>query len=209
MLDRIPKGVARKGAIAAGLLAAIMAVFVVAGLFMPRSFEVTRSIEIGAPPERVFPLLNELSAWDRWTPWAEIDATLEGPPAGPGARRSWDDPAMGTGSLEIVAADPPRAVDYVVEVEGGALRFEGAFRIEPRRTGGTDAPGRPVSEGEDDSGTATNSHSGAEGALVTWTERAEFGWNPLLGWSASSMERSQGLQMEDSLERLRGAAAGS
>ena len=174
-IGRLPSGVARKGAVAAGILAALMACLVVVGILLPGTIEVTRSIEIAAPPERIFSLMNDLSAWDRWTPWGDVDSRLEGPSTGPGARRVWDDPQMGSGSLGIAASSPPSALDYVVEVEGGAIRFDGTFSIE----------------------------SLGDASLVTWTERADLGWNPLLGWTALGMEESQGRRMEESLARLR------
>ena len=104
-----------------------------------------------------------------------MESRLEGPPAGPGARRVWDDPRLGSGSLTITGSRPIQSVDYVVEVEGGALRFEGRITVEAL----------------------------AGGSLVTWTERADLGWNPLLGWTALNMEESQGGQLQESLDRLR------
>lgn len=174
-VSRIPPTVARRGALAAGVLAALAILFVAVGIFLPGTVEVTRSVEIAAPPERVFPFLNSLDAWTEWTPWGDVESRLEGPAAGPGARRVWDDPAMGAGSISIIDSRAPYSVDYAVEVEGGALRFEGSITVQ-RRTAGS---------------------------LVTWTERADLGWNPLLGWTALRMEDSQGAQLQESLDRLR------
>lgn len=174
-IGKMPSGIARKGVVAAGILAALMGCFVTVGILLPGTIEVTRSLEITAPPERVFSLLNDLAAWDAWTPWADLESRLEGPRTGQGARRVWDDPQLGSGSLTITASTPASAVSYVVEVEGGAIRFEGSFAVEPR----------------------------ASASLVTWTERADLGWNPLLGWTALGMEESQGMQLEESLARLK------
>lgn len=171
----ITSGVARKGVIAAGILAALMACFLIAGILLPGTVEVTRSLDIEAPPEIIFPLLEAPSAWDSWTPWGEVESRLEGPPAGAGARRVWEDAQMGSGALTIVAATPPSSVAYLVEVEDGAIRFEGSFTVEGR--GST--------------------------SRVTWSERVDLGWNPLLGWTALGMEESQGLQLEESLARLK------
>ena len=172
---RVSPRVSRRGAIVAGSLALLAALFVVVGLLLPGTVEVVRSVEIEAHPEEVFPFLNDLDAWTEWTPWGDVESRLEGPAAGTGARRVWDDPNIGRGSLTIAASRPPRSVDYVVEVEGGALRFEGSLAVEPR----------------------------AGGSLVTWTERADLGWNPLLAWTGLSMEESQGRQLQESLDRLR------
>lgn len=174
-VSRISPTVARRGALAAGVLALLAALFVGVGILLPGTVEVTRSVEIAAPPGDVFPFLDDLNAWTEWTPWGDVESRLEGQPAGPGARRVWDDPRLGSGSLTITASRPPSSVDYVVEVEDGALRFEGRITVEPR----------------------------AAGSLVTWTERADLGWNPLLGWTALNMEESQGRQLQESLDRLR------
>lgn len=180
--------VARPGAVVAGILALLAGTFVLVGILLPGTVDVTRTVEVDAPPEAVFLLLNDLEAWAEWTPWGEVESRLEGPAWGVGARRVWDDPALGSGSLTLVDSRPlPGApdlelpgIDYLVEVEGGAIRFEGTITVEPR--GG--------------------------GSLVTWNERAELGWNPLLGWTALGMEGSQGRQLQDGLDRLKARLEG-
>ena len=169
---------ARWAARVLGALALLLTAFLATGFFLPGTVEVARSVEIDAAPEAVFPLLNDLEAWAEWTPWGEVESRVEGPSSGPGARRTWDDPRMGSGFLAIVAADPPRSVGYLVEVEDGAIRFEGTLTVAAR-------PG---------------------GSTVEWTERADLGRNPLMGWTALGMENSQGRQLEESLRRLKGAA---
>lgn len=180
--------VSRPGVIAAGILALLAGTFVLVGILLPGTVEVTRGVEIEAPPEAVFPLLDDLEAWMEWMPWGEVASRPEGPEAGTGARRVWDDPELGSGSLTLTGSRPPpvgpgdgaAGVDYLVEVEGGAIRFEGTIAVEPR----------------------------SGGSLVTWTERADLGWNPLLGWTALTMEDSQGRQLRDSLERLKARVEG-
>lgn len=188
--------VARPGVIVAGILALLAAVFLIVGILLPGTVEVTRTVEIDAPPESVFPLVNNLEAWTEWTPWGEVDSRLEGPAEGPGARRVWDDPALGSGSITLLDTQPsatpggaqrPASPDapapasanygvrYLVEVEDAALRFEGTIVIE----------------------------AGGPGSVVSWTERADLGWNPVLGWTALTLDESQGRQLDESLERLR------
>ena len=170
---------ARAMAWAMGTLALASGAFVVVGILLPGRVEVVRSVQVRAAPEAVFPFLNELAAWDDWAPWGQIESRADGPASGPGARRVWDDPSVGSGSFAIIDARPPSRVDYVVEVEDGALRFEGTIAVE--------------GSGDPASGVST----------VTWTERADLGWNPLLGWTALAMDKSQGQVLQDSLERLK------
>ena len=167
--------VARPGVIVAGILALLAAAFLIVGILLPGIVEVRRTVEIEAAPETVFPFVNDLEAWTEWTPWGEVDSRLEGPRGGAGARRVWDDPSLGSGSLTLLDTRPPARVDYLVEIEDGAIRFEGTIAIE----------------------------AGGPGSLVTWTERADLGWNPILGWTALTLDESQGRQLSESLEMLK------
>lgn len=161
-------GFALAGALATGGFLAV-------GLLLPGQAEVVRSVEIDAPPEDVFPFLDDLELWLEWTPWSEIDSRVEGRASGAGAKRVWDDEELGSGALTIVSSIPPRRVEYRAEAAGGRMRFEGVLEI--RASGGR--------------------------STVDWTERADLGRNPLLGWTVLTLEDSQGRQMAASLERLK------
>lgn len=158
-----------------GVLASLLAAFLAIGLLLPKQVEVTRSLEIEAPADEVFSYLADLEAWTEWTPWGELESALEGPRSGPGAKRVWDDPALGSGSLTIVEAIAPNRVTYEAEVEDGAIRFFGEFLVS----------------------TTSDTH-----ATVTWTETAQWGLNALLGWNGLTLEESQGAQLAQSLAKL-------
>jgi effector-binding domain-containing protein len=65
----------------------------------------------------VFTLLNGFHAFDRWSPWAQLDASAEyrlsGPDQGEGARLDWrGDPALvGEGSQVITLSEPNRRIE--------------------------------------------------------------------------------------------------
>ena len=101
-------------------------------------------------------------------------ALSPGPERGPGATRRWDHQELGDGVFTILATVPHREVRYRVLVQQGSMVTEGMLRLE--------------TEGD--------------GTRVTWRERGDFGWNPLLGYLAPSMDRMQGAQMEGALARL-------
>jgi len=48
---------------------AIILIAVVAG--QPCEFTVSRSLKISAPPEKIFPHVNDLHKWEDWSPWAK------------------------------------------------------------------------------------------------------------------------------------------
>ncbi len=170
--------VRRPAKLAAGLLAlfALAAgAFLLVGLLLPGTAEVTRSVEIEAEPDAVFALVGDLDAWVEWTPWGEVQSRVDGRSTGVGARRVWDDGGMGSGVLTLVGSTPPRGVEYLAVAAGGRIRFEGTIGI----------------------------RANAATSTVVWTERADLGRNPLLGWTALTLEESQGGQIEASLARLK------
>ncbi len=93
-------------------------VVVVAG--RPDEFVVTRSTRISAPPERVFPRVNELRKWEDWSPWAKLDpqagSTFEGPAAGVGSVMSWDgNKKVGAGKMTILESKPSERISIKLE----------------------------------------------------------------------------------------------
>lgn len=88
-------------------LLAVLGIMAVIGLLLPSSVHVERSIDIAAPTERVFPLLNDLREFNRWSPWARIDPDavhdFSDPSAGDGAWMTWtsDNPSVGSGKMRV------------------------------------------------------------------------------------------------------------
>ena len=157
-----------------GGIATVLITLMVIGLILPGTWSAEASIQIEAAPAEVFPFLNDLSRWDDWTNWGDIDSELSDPSSGVGASRTWDDPDFGSGSVTITGSGPATFVGYEVEIGSGAT-VSGELRIEA-----------------------------LEGASrVTWREEGDFGRNPLMGYVARGMARSQGAQLVEGLEKLR------
>jgi hypothetical protein len=100
------------------ILIAFLFVIVIAG--RPDEFVVARSTRIAAPPDRVFPRVNELKKWEDWSPWAKIDpnakSTFEGPAAGVGSSMAWDgNKKVGAGKMTIVESQPSNLVRIRLE----------------------------------------------------------------------------------------------
>jgi len=74
-------------------LAAVFVVFAIVVAMRPAEFRVARSTTVNAPPETVFPNVNELKKWEAWNPWGKIDPNMKltyaGPASGVGASYSW------------------------------------------------------------------------------------------------------------------------
>jgi uncharacterized protein YndB with AHSA1/START domain len=87
------------------VLAAVSALIAYVSL-QPDTFRIARSAVIDAPPERIYPLINDLHEWERWSPWAKLDpgqvVTYEGSPLGAGAIMSWaGNNKVGKGKMKI------------------------------------------------------------------------------------------------------------
>jgi uncharacterized protein YndB with AHSA1/START domain len=85
----------------------------------PDDWAVERTAVIGAPPDVVFAQVNDLKAWDAWSPWKDLDpnATIKfsDNPVGAGASFSWsgnDD--VGEGSVKIIDSKPSEKITYEI-----------------------------------------------------------------------------------------------
>ncbi len=88
---------------------AILFLVVIAG--QPDEFTVSRAASIAAPPEKIFPHVNDLNQWQAWSPWAKLDPTaltsFSGPDAGAGAAMAWDgSKKVGAGKMTITESRP-------------------------------------------------------------------------------------------------------
>ena len=77
---------------------AVVIVLIVAAVLLfaftrPDTFRVKRAAAIKAPPERIFPFINDFKRWGAWSPYENKDPSLKrsygGAPAGKGATYAW------------------------------------------------------------------------------------------------------------------------
>jgi hypothetical protein len=78
------------------------------------TFRVVRTTSIKAPPEKIFPLINDFQKWGGWSPYEKMDPAMKrsfsGPQDGKGARYAWEGKKAGAGSMEITEAKPSSQV---------------------------------------------------------------------------------------------------
>ena len=87
----------------------------------PDTFEVRRTATIKAPPERIFPLINDLHGFNTWNPYEKKDPNINGrysgASEGKGAAYAFEgNKDVGKGSLEIVESLPPSRVKMNLRV---------------------------------------------------------------------------------------------
>jgi uncharacterized protein YndB with AHSA1/START domain len=103
------------------IVLAVAAVLVLAAM-QPDEFIVSRSLSIDAPPEKVFPLIDNLHSFALWSPYEKKDPEMKraflGPEAGKGAIYDWDgNGEVGSGRLEIIESVPPSKVRIALDMK--------------------------------------------------------------------------------------------
>ena len=123
---------------AAVILVGLVVGFCVVVSLQPSTFSVERGTIMAAPPERVFAQVNDLKAWDGWSPWSKLDphakTTISTPSAGKGATFAWvGNQEIGEGALTIIESKPDELVDVEQEfVKPFAGKARMAFTLVPQ-----------------------------------------------------------------------------
>jgi len=96
----------------------IVVVLLIAGVLiyaatLPDSFRVERSASIKSPPEKIFPLIDDLHRMQTWSAWEKIDPGMKrahsGAASGKGAVYEWEgNKEIGQGRMEIIESSPSR-----------------------------------------------------------------------------------------------------
>ncbi|CAN2534612.1 hypothetical+protein [Methylocapsa aurea] len=102
-------------------VALIIAVFLVLAARQPDVCHIARSIFVAAPPERVFPLVDDLRAMNEWNPFAKqpsVRNVYSGPERGVGAADDFSgDAGSGSGRIEIVESIEPAKVALALRMD--------------------------------------------------------------------------------------------
>jgi hypothetical protein len=114
-------------AIIAVVLAIAIAIVLILAATKPSSFSVERAIDIDAPADQIFPLINDFHQWGSWSPWENKDPAMKrsfsGAASGKGAVYGWEGNSnVGSGRMEILEASAPSKIliklDFFKPFEG-------------------------------------------------------------------------------------------
>src|SRR5260370_22267029 len=114
-------------AVIAVVLAIAVAVILILAATKPNSVSVQRATTVKAPPERIFPLINDFHQWGTWSPYETKDPGMKrsysGTAAGKGAVYAWDgNKNVGSGRMEILDTTVPSKIviklDFFTPFEG-------------------------------------------------------------------------------------------
>lgn len=153
---------------------------------LPAEWEVERETVIQAPAEAVWDHLVDLRRWEEWSPWQEGD--YEGlafeyseVTRGTGSELRWSSEATGDGRLGITAAEPPRRLELVMEMQEGTIVTRETLTL------------RPLSGGR---------------TRVLWRDRGSLGHTLLGRLSLPVIEESMGRDLSRGLEELKRVVEG-
>jgi uncharacterized protein YndB with AHSA1/START domain len=104
------------------VIVAILVALLALAWIKPNTIDVQRTVEIKAPPERVFVLINDLQNWPAWSPHDKMDPTMKrsygAVSGGLGASCQWDSRGnAGRGRAEITDSLVPHKVTVTVDFE--------------------------------------------------------------------------------------------
>jgi uncharacterized protein YndB with AHSA1/START domain len=164
------------------MLAGLAAVLLVGGLALSSKFSVSRSVQVSAAPDKVYPLVADPRHWKDWSVWNRRDPAMQisysGPPSGTGAGWAWKSKSEGDGSMTFTAAEPPRRVAFDLYFPDFGTTSKGDIQF------------------------------AADGAStrVTWTMNGDMGRNPLFAWFALFADGMVGKDFEAGLANLKALA---
>jgi hypothetical protein len=103
-------------------LAFLACLFLVVIAGQPDEFTVSRSVKLAAPTEKIFPHVNDLHAWQAWSPWAKLDPNAKnsfaGPASGAGAAMKWEGNCkIGVGKMTITESQPSSIIRFRLDFE--------------------------------------------------------------------------------------------
>ena len=118
-------------------VAAVIGLVLVVAATRPSTMDVRRSTSIQAPPDRIYPLIEDFHNWGSWSPWEKLDPamkkTFSGATRGRGAIYEWDgNNKVGAGRMEITETTAPSRITVRLDFIR-PMRNEGTtlFTIEP------------------------------------------------------------------------------
>jgi effector-binding domain-containing protein len=160
------------------ILCIVLAIIAI-GFFLPPKIRVERKMVISTSPRTLFSQVNTLKNWVKWSPWLQMDTTMQlifsGPGSGVGATIHWtsNDKNVGNGSLAIISSVSPDSLEVIFDfAEKGKSTGRFIFQKENLNTN------------------------------VIFSFDSDLGWNPISRWFGLFSDRLIGPDIEQGLFNL-------
>jgi uncharacterized protein YndB with AHSA1/START domain len=159
----------------------IVIVLVAIAFALPRKYQVVRSMDIAASPDKVFEQINDPRKWANWTVWNQRDPAMKmnysGAPSGAGAKWVWQSKSEGNGEMEFTRSEAPKLLAYKLYFPDFDSRSGGQLVLEPTGTGNS--------------------------TRLTWSNSGELGNNPMMRWMGLAMDKMVGSDFDAGLKNLK------
>ncbi len=155
---------------------------VAGGMMLPPTFQVSRSVTVNAPPDKVYALVADPRGWKLWSLWNQRDPAMKivysGPESGAGAAWAWQSSSEGDGKMTFTSVEPGRRVAFDLDFPDFGTTSKGELRFAPE----------------------------GSGTRVTWTMNGDVGSNPLYHWFALAADSMVGGDFQAGLTNLKAVA---
>lgn len=102
------------------VVAVLIAALLAYAATKPGTFAIRRSVLIAAPPEKIFPMIDDLHAQSAWSPFDKdpnMKRTHSGAPRGKGAVYAWDgNRQVGAGRITITNSVAPSKITLLLDM---------------------------------------------------------------------------------------------
>lgn len=97
------------------IIAVLAAIFLAGGLFLPKTYSVTRSAVIKAPDSVLAEHCSDYNKFMKWNPWYKMEPTakieISGTASQPGHLYKWTGDKTGKGEMLITKVETPRLIE--------------------------------------------------------------------------------------------------
>ncbi|WP_421940739.1 SRPBCC family protein [Pedobacter sp.] len=123
-----------------GIIVVLALIFVIGGLFLPKTYSVSRSTVINAPDTTIYTNIADFNQFVKWNPWSKMEpsakVTVSGPAAQPEHLYQWEGKETGTGQMKIVKVEPSKMIDIELKfIKPFESLADTKFDIQPDGTG--------------------------------------------------------------------------
>ena len=155
---------------------------VLGGMMLPPTFQVSRSVTVNAPPDKVYALVADPRGWKLWSVWNQRDPAMKivysGPESGVGATWAWQSESEGDGRMSFTVAEPGKRVGFDLDFPDFGTTSKGELIFTPE----------------------------GSGTRVTWRMDGDTGSNPLYHWFALGADSMIGADFQAGLAKLKAVA---
>ncbi len=127
------------GKLIAKFLLVSLVAYLLTCLMGPKNLNVERSITVNAETNEVFPLVNNLKNWQKWSSWYEKEPSMKlsygDITEGDGGIYAWDGKENGKGSLEIIDSKKNQQIRTRLKFDGFDGESFGQWDFETKKDG--------------------------------------------------------------------------